>query len=85
MAEEKEKSEQSAADRKVHAKELRNQVHEKETEKIMARKAFFEEGFTLRQEAKERFVNCKVLIYRISIGYTPRARLLWHSVAKSKP
>ena len=54
MAEEKEKAETMAAFRKSHAQELRKQVHNKETEKIMGRKAFFEEGFRLDQEAKER-------------------------------
>lgn len=54
MTEDKDKATKMASLRKSHAQELRKQVHGKETEKVMARKAFFEEGTRLDHEAKER-------------------------------
>lgn len=38
-----------------HASEVRKQVQDLEQQKINARKAFFEEGIKLDQEAQERY------------------------------
>ena len=54
MEQDREKEEVSSKRRHEHAEEVRKQVTEKEKEKMMARKAFFEEGIKLDQEAKER-------------------------------
>ena len=40
--------------RMEHAKEVRKQVRQKEQERIDGRKAFFEEGIKIDQEARER-------------------------------
>lgn len=48
------KQEVDAARRHTHAEEVRKQVREKEAEKVNQRRAFFEEGIKLDQEAKER-------------------------------
>lgn len=42
--------------RHQHADEVRQQIREKEKERINATKAFFEEGNKLDQEAKLRYV-----------------------------
>lgn len=57
MAADKEKAEKKGAERRSHAKELRKQVHGKESEKIQARKDFFDEGARLRHEASERYIG----------------------------
>ena len=54
MEQDREKEEVSSKRRHEHAEEVRKQVKEKEKEKVMGRKAFFEEGIKLDQEAKER-------------------------------
>ena len=54
MEQEKKKQEVDAARRHTHAEEVRKQVREKEAGKVMQRRAFFEEGIKLDQEAKER-------------------------------
>ena len=45
-----------------HAAEVKKQVRETEQQKINSKKAFFEEGIKLDQEAKERYV-IKLLIF----------------------
>ena len=50
--------------RHQHAEEVRQQIREKEKERIKVTNAFFEEGIKLDQEAKARYVcflknNCK--------------------------
>ena len=57
MEEERKKQESDAARRHTHAEEVRKQVREKETDKLMQRRAFFEEGIKLDHEAKERYVR----------------------------
>ena len=42
--------------RHQHAEEVRQQIREKEKERIKATNAFFEEGIKLDQEAKARYV-----------------------------
>ena len=54
MEQEKKKQEADASRRHVHAEEVRKQVREKEAAKVMQRRAFFEEGMKLDQEARER-------------------------------
>ena len=54
MEQEKKKQEAGATRRHNHAEEVRKQVREKEADKLMHRRAFFEEGIKLDQEAKER-------------------------------
>ncbi len=54
MKQEKLKAKKAAAQQREHATEIRKQVRSKEEEKINARKAFFEEGIKLDQEAQER-------------------------------
>lgn len=54
MNEEKQKDQHLASLRHTHGKEIRKQVRNKEEDKIMARKDFFEEGRRLDQEIKER-------------------------------
>ena len=54
MEQEKRRAEEKAALAHEHALELRKQVQQKGEEKISARKAFFEEGILLDQEARER-------------------------------
>ena len=41
--------------RHQHAEEVRQQIREKEKDRIKARNAFFEEGIKLDQEAKARY------------------------------
>ena len=62
MEQERKKQEADAARRHTHADEVRKQVREKETDKLMQRRAFFEEGIKLDQEAKERYVRKLMLI-----------------------
>ena len=54
MEAEKQKQLKEATKRHAHAEDVRKQVREKEGEKIAARRAFFEEGVKLDQEARER-------------------------------
>ena len=54
MDEEKQKDQYLSSLRYTHGKEIRKQVRDKEEDKIMARKSFFEEGRRLDQEIKER-------------------------------
>ena len=54
MEQEKKKQETDAARRHAHAEEVRKQVREKEAERVMHRRAFFDEGIKLDQEARER-------------------------------
>ena len=54
MEAEKQKQMKGAVKRHAHAEDVRKQVREKEAEKITARRAFFEEGVKLDQEARER-------------------------------
>eukprot|EP00731_Ephydatia_muelleri_P011636 Em0006g530a len=54
MAQEQEKQSRAAANRRQHAQEIRKQVRKQEESKIANRRAFFEEGIKLDQEAKER-------------------------------
>lgn len=54
MDQDRKKQETDAARRHAHAEEVRKQVREKEAEKVMHRRAFFEEGIKLDQEARER-------------------------------
>ena len=54
MEEEKEKQSVAGERRRLHAQQVRRQVEQKEREQIMARKAFFDEGIKLDQEARER-------------------------------
>ena len=54
MEQEKKKQEADASRRHAHAEEVRKQVREKEADKVMQRRAFFEEGMKLDQEARER-------------------------------
>ena len=42
--------------RHQHAEEVRQQIREKEKERVKATNAFFEEGIKLDQEAKARYV-----------------------------
>lgn len=44
--------------RHQHAEEVRQQIREKEKERVKATNAFFEEGIKLDQEAKARYVCC---------------------------
>ena len=44
----------AAQRRQQHADEVRRQVRQREQERVDARKAFFEEGIKLDQEASER-------------------------------
>ena len=57
MEQERKKQEADAARRHTHAEEVRKQVREKEADKLMQRRAFFEEGIKLDHEAKERYVS----------------------------
>ena len=55
-----EEADKIAAERRhQHADDVRQQIREKEKDKVHARNAFFEEGIRLDQEAKDRwaFVN----------------------------
>ena len=54
MAEEKKKQEVDASRRHKHAEEVRKQVREKEQERVTNRRAFFDEGKKLDQEAREQ-------------------------------
>jgi hypothetical protein len=54
MDEDKKKQESDAARRHAHAEEVRKQVREKEADKVRHRRAFFDEGIKLDQEARER-------------------------------
>ena len=54
MEQEGKKQEADATRRHTHAEEVRKQVREKEAHKQNQRKAFFEEGIKLDQEAKDR-------------------------------
>lgn len=45
-----------AVRRHQHAEEVRQQIREKEKDRVKARNAFFEEGIKLDQEAKARYV-----------------------------
>lgn len=54
MDEEKQKDQHLASLRHTHGREIRKQVHDKEDDKITARKDFFEEGRRLDQVIKER-------------------------------
>jgi len=45
-----------------HASEVKKQVQDIEQQKINARKAFFEEGIKLDQEAKERLVYYRPIV-----------------------
>ena len=54
MEQDKKKQEVGAARRHAHAEEVRKQVREKEAGKVMQRRAFFDEGIKLDQEARER-------------------------------
>lgn len=45
-----------AVRRHQHAEEVRQQVREKEKDRVKARNAFFEEGIKLDQEARARWV-----------------------------
>jgi hypothetical protein len=55
MEEDKQKAQRMVGLRHAHGKFLRKQVRKKEEGKISARKAFFEEGVRLNQEARERY------------------------------
>ena len=44
----------AAVRRHQHADDVRQQIREKEKDKVHARNAFFEEGIRLDQEAKDR-------------------------------
>ena len=50
----RQKQEELGRRRHTHAVEVRKQVKMKEEEKIAQKKAFFEEGTKLEQEARER-------------------------------
>ena len=54
MEQEGKKQEADATRRHTHAEEVRKQVREKEAHKQNQRRAFFEEGIKLDQEAKDR-------------------------------
>ena len=54
MEDDKEKQVSAARRRQEHAQQVRKQVAEKEAERVAGRKAFFEEGIKLDQEARER-------------------------------
>ena len=54
MDQDRKKQEADAARRHAHAEEVRKQVREKEAGKVMQRRAFFDEGIKLDQEARER-------------------------------
>lgn len=54
VEEDKNKCEMQTKARHQHAQEIRKQVRVKEEEKIASRKAFFDEGVRLDQEAKDR-------------------------------
>ena len=61
MKQERTNQDASAARRHIHAEEVRRQVKQKEEEKIKSRRAFFEEGIKLDQEARERYMlHCNV-------------------------
>ena len=63
MAQDKNKQATSSKRRHEHAQEVRRQVKVKEGEKIATRRAFFEEGIKLDQEAKERSVALHCTAY----------------------
>ena len=54
MTEDKKKQEVNASRRHKHAEEVRKQVREKEQDRVTNRRAFFEEGKKIDQEARER-------------------------------
>ena len=54
MEQDKRKDESSLNRRREHAREVRKQVKVKEEDQIAGRRAFFQEGIKLDQEAKDR-------------------------------
>lgn len=56
MVKDEESSKVTAVRRHQYADEVRQQIREKEKDRIHARNAFYEEGIKLDQEAKARLV-----------------------------
>ena len=57
--------------RHQHAEEVRQQIREKEKDRIKATNAFFEEGIKLDQEAKARYVCFSRVTMIICIDIRP--------------
>lgn len=47
---------QNASRRQRYAQDIREQISEKEKERVHLRKSYFEEGEKLNKEAKERYI-----------------------------
>lgn len=55
MLKDEEADKTQAIRRHQHAEEVRQQIREKEKDRVRARNSFFEEGIKLDQEAKARY------------------------------